>query len=79
METQTKAKKELTPTALILGVLLAVVFGVLEFISLRMPLGDIDYDIYFSRSAVEPDEPFEIISKVGSRRRIPVSLLPQLQ
>ena len=39
METQTKAKKELTPTALILGVLLAVVFGAANaYLGLRVGL-----------------------------------------
>ena len=56
-------------------VVLAVVAGILEFISLKMPISDIEYDIYFSRPAAEPDEPFDIISKVGTRRKLPVSFL----
>ncbi len=50
-------------------VMLLVAAGIAELISLKTSLSGVEYDQELSRSVVEPDEPFDLITILTNRRR----------
>ncbi len=56
-------------------VVLILALGAVEYFSLKIPPGRIEYDISPSRPAIEPDEPFQIISRFKNTGWLPVGFL----
>ena len=48
--------------------LVAIVAGV-EYLSLRLGLKGVEYDVHPSKAAAEPDEPLQLITVIVNRRR----------
>lgn len=49
--------------------MLAVILAVAEYISLRLGLDGVEYDVHPSKTIAEPDEPLQLITVIVNRRR----------
>jgi len=54
---------------------LLIIFGVMEVLSLRKIDERLDYELSLSVSLCDPDEPFELVSEIRNKGRLPVTYI----